>query len=174
MVYMNASDGLVDSEADGRVLGPVRRQIGRARLKERVLFYSKTAPKPAAWMEENIPEGFTVYTLPHAHQQRHRARQSGNQTPHPGRFVIPQRSLAPAPSRNFYRINIARPLGGINEEPVLLADRRRSDRVLAFVGVCSMRPSTRYTIRSSLSRRYTQARRERCFHCTEVANRELA
>jgi putative transposase len=44
----------------------------RARLKERVLFYSKTAPKLAAWMEENIPEGFTVYTLPEAHHRRMR------------------------------------------------------------------------------------------------------
>jgi transposase-like protein len=44
----------------------------RARLKERVLFYSKTAPKLAAWMEENIPEGFTVYALPEAHHRRMR------------------------------------------------------------------------------------------------------
>ena len=47
----------------------------RARLKERVLFYSKTAPKPAAWIEENIPQGFTVYTLPEA---RHRRMRTGN------------------------------------------------------------------------------------------------
>jgi transposase-like protein len=44
----------------------------RARLKERVLFYSKTAPKLAAWMEENIPQGFTVYALPEAHHRRMR------------------------------------------------------------------------------------------------------
>ena len=44
----------------------------RARLKERVLFYSKTAPKLAAWMEENIPEGFAVYALPEAHHRRMR------------------------------------------------------------------------------------------------------
>ena len=44
----------------------------RARLKERVLFYSKTAPKLAAWMEENIPEGFTIYGLPEAHHRRMR------------------------------------------------------------------------------------------------------
>lgn len=42
----------------------------RARLKERVLFYSKTAPKLAAWMEEAIPQGFTVYALPEAHHRR--------------------------------------------------------------------------------------------------------
>ena len=44
----------------------------QARLKERVLFYSKTAPKLAAWMEENIPQGFTVYALPEAHHRRMR------------------------------------------------------------------------------------------------------
>lgn len=44
----------------------------RARLKDRVNFYSKTAPKLAAWMEENIPEGFAVYALPEAHHRRMR------------------------------------------------------------------------------------------------------
>ena len=44
----------------------------RARLKDRVNFYSKTAPKLAAWMEENIPEAFAVYALPEAHHRRMR------------------------------------------------------------------------------------------------------
>jgi putative transposase len=44
----------------------------QARLKERVLFYAKSAPKLAAWMETNIPQGFTVYALPTAHQRRMR------------------------------------------------------------------------------------------------------
>jgi transposase-like protein len=43
-----------------------------ARLKERVSYYSKTAPKLAAWMEENIPQGFTVFALPDAHRRRMR------------------------------------------------------------------------------------------------------
>jgi putative transposase len=43
-----------------------------ARLKERVSFYAKTAPKLALWMEENIPQGFTVYALPEAHHRRMR------------------------------------------------------------------------------------------------------
>jgi putative transposase len=43
-----------------------------ARLKERVHFYAKTAPKLAAWMEENIPQSFTVYALPEAHHRRMR------------------------------------------------------------------------------------------------------
>ena len=45
-------------------------QSAQARLKERVAFYSKSAPKLAAWMEQNLPEGFTVYTLPEPHRRR--------------------------------------------------------------------------------------------------------
>jgi transposase-like protein len=44
----------------------------QARLKDRVAFYTKSAPKLAAWMEENIPEGFMVFSLPTAHQRRMR------------------------------------------------------------------------------------------------------
>lgn len=44
----------------------------QARLKERVTFYAKTAPKLATWMEENIPQGFAVYALPVDHQRRMR------------------------------------------------------------------------------------------------------
>ncbi len=42
------------------------------RLKEIVAHYAKTAPKLAAWLEENLPQGFTVFTLPAAHQPRMR------------------------------------------------------------------------------------------------------
>ena len=41
-------------------------------LTEGNTHYSKTAPKLANWMEENLPQGFTVFTLPAAHQQRMR------------------------------------------------------------------------------------------------------
>ena len=44
----------------------------QARLKDRVTFYTKSAPKLAAWMEENLPEGFMVFSLPGAHQRRMR------------------------------------------------------------------------------------------------------
>ena len=44
----------------------------QARLKERVIFHTKNAPKLAAWMEANIPQGFAVYALPTAHQRRMR------------------------------------------------------------------------------------------------------
>jgi putative transposase len=45
-------------------------ESAQARLKERVAFYSKSAPKLAAWMEQNLPEGFTVYVLPEPHRRR--------------------------------------------------------------------------------------------------------
>lgn len=44
----------------------------QARLKDRVAHYAKSAPKLAAWMEKHIPEGFTVFALPTAHQKRMR------------------------------------------------------------------------------------------------------
>lgn len=44
----------------------------QARLKERVVFYAKSAPKLATWMEENLPQGFVVYALPEAHRKRMR------------------------------------------------------------------------------------------------------
>ena len=48
--------------------GPAAEQ----RLKEIVAHYTKSAPKLAAWLEENLPQGFTVFTLPAAHQKRMR------------------------------------------------------------------------------------------------------
>jgi putative transposase len=48
------------------------RLAAELRLKEIVAHYSKTAPKLATWMEENLPQGFTVFTLPAAQQKRMR------------------------------------------------------------------------------------------------------
>jgi len=42
----------------------------QCRLKEVVADYTATAPKLATWMEENLPQGFTVFALPPAHQRR--------------------------------------------------------------------------------------------------------
>lgn len=44
----------------------------QARLKTLVDAYSKSAPKLSAWMEENIPQGLAVFSLPTAHQRRMR------------------------------------------------------------------------------------------------------
>jgi putative transposase len=43
-----------------------------ARLKDLVLAYTPSAPKLALWMENNLPEGFAVYSLPASHQRRMR------------------------------------------------------------------------------------------------------
>lgn len=39
-------------------------------LKQIVSDYYPSAPKLAAWMEENLPQGFSVFALPAAHQRR--------------------------------------------------------------------------------------------------------
>lgn len=46
------------------------RLSAQARLKEIVTTYAATAPKLAAWMEENLPQGFTSFAFPSAHQRR--------------------------------------------------------------------------------------------------------
>jgi putative transposase len=40
------------------------------RLKEIVAAYSSSAPKLSAWLETALPEGFTVFAFPAAHQRR--------------------------------------------------------------------------------------------------------
>lgn len=46
------------------------RLSAEARLKIVVAQFQQSAPKLAAWMEENIPQGFTVFALAVAHQRR--------------------------------------------------------------------------------------------------------
>ena len=46
------------------------------RIKEVVKEHLKTTPKLAQWMEENLPEGLTVFTLPAEHQRRMRTTNS--------------------------------------------------------------------------------------------------
>ena len=41
-------------------------------LAELVASYRDTAPKLAAWLEENVPEGLAVFTLPEHHRKRMR------------------------------------------------------------------------------------------------------
>ena len=50
----------------------LNRPAAEQRLKEIIADYAKSAPKLAAWLEENLPQGFTVFTLPAAHQKRMR------------------------------------------------------------------------------------------------------
>ena len=44
------------------------------RLKEIVALHAQGAPKLAAWMEENLPQGLSVMALPVAHQKRMRTQ----------------------------------------------------------------------------------------------------
>ena len=40
------------------------------RLKEITARYVSSAPKLAAWMEENLPQGLAIFALPSAHHRR--------------------------------------------------------------------------------------------------------
>ena len=46
------------------------RPAAELRLKEVAAHYAPGAPKLAAWMEENLPQGLAVFALPAAHQKR--------------------------------------------------------------------------------------------------------
>jgi len=46
------------------------RAAAEQRLKDVVASYASSAPKLATWMEENLPEGFAVFSLPTAHHKR--------------------------------------------------------------------------------------------------------
>ena len=48
-------------------------QAARDLLAATVLKYEKTAPKLAAWMEENLPEGFTIFSFPEPIRKRLRS-----------------------------------------------------------------------------------------------------
>jgi putative transposase len=58
------------------VLNSADRPAAEQRLKEVVKEHQKTTPKLARWMEENLPEGLTVFTLPAEHQRRMRTTNS--------------------------------------------------------------------------------------------------
>jgi transposase-like protein len=46
------------------------RASAEAQLKQLVARHATSAPKLAAWLEENVPQGFTVFALPVAHQKK--------------------------------------------------------------------------------------------------------
>jgi putative transposase len=48
------------------------RQQAEERLKFYVSKYEKTASKLSVWMEENLPEGLTIFALPESHRKRMR------------------------------------------------------------------------------------------------------
>ena len=58
------------AEAVRSVFASPERASAERRLQEIVTTYASSAPKLAAWLEENLPQGFTVFALPAAHQRR--------------------------------------------------------------------------------------------------------
>ena len=58
------------AEAIRSVFNAPSRAAANLRLKEVVAAYASGAPKLAAWMEENLPQGLTVFALPSPHQRR--------------------------------------------------------------------------------------------------------
>jgi len=46
------------------------RSTAQARLKEIVAQHAKTASKLAAWMEDNLPQGFAAFVFPRDHHRR--------------------------------------------------------------------------------------------------------
>jgi transposase-like protein len=45
-------------------------ELAEALLKKMISSYRKSAPELAAWLEKNLPEGFTVFALPKEHRLR--------------------------------------------------------------------------------------------------------
>jgi len=60
------------AEAIRSVFNAPNRAAADLRLKEIAAAYADSTPKLAAWMEENLPQGLTVYSLPSAHHRRMR------------------------------------------------------------------------------------------------------
>ena len=58
------------AEAIRSVFNAPSRAAADMRLKEVVAAYASGAPKLAAWMEENLPQGLTAFALPSPHQRR--------------------------------------------------------------------------------------------------------
>jgi transposase-like protein len=60
------------AEAIRSVFNAPSRAAADLRLKEIAARYVHSAPKLAAWMEENLPQGLAIFALPYAHQKRMR------------------------------------------------------------------------------------------------------
>lgn len=60
----------VVAEAIRSVFNAPNRAAADLRLKEVAAAYVSSAPKLAAWMEENLPQGLTVLALPATHRSR--------------------------------------------------------------------------------------------------------
>ena len=73
----NAQEYVTKQHLKGRVATDIKvifnaddRAHAEERLKDFVKTYSESQPKLAAWAEDNLPEGFTVFALPEARRKR--------------------------------------------------------------------------------------------------------
>ncbi len=64
------SDRRVVAEDIRTIFNAPDRETAEAYLKKAVIRYADKMPKLADWMETNLPEGFTCFAFPHAHQLR--------------------------------------------------------------------------------------------------------
>lgn len=76
-LQQNAQNYITKQHLKGKVAADIRvifnahsREHAEELLKDFVSTYRKDQPKLAAWAEENIPEGFTVFAMPDAHRKR--------------------------------------------------------------------------------------------------------
>jgi len=76
-LQQNAQEYVTKQHLKGKVAADIRvifnaddRAHAEERLKDFVKTYSETQPKLAAWAEENLPDGFTVFAFPEAHRKR--------------------------------------------------------------------------------------------------------
>jgi transposase-like protein len=76
-LQQNAQEYVTKQHLKGKVAADIRvifnadnRAHAEERLKDFVKIYSETQPKLAAWAEENLPEGFTIFAFPEAHRKR--------------------------------------------------------------------------------------------------------
>lgn len=76
-LQQNAQAYVPKAEMKSEVADEIRRIFNAAHraeadqlLRACVARYEKTAPKLAAWMEENVPEGLTVFSFPQEHQRK--------------------------------------------------------------------------------------------------------
>ena len=58
------------------IFNALDRPEAEARLKTIAQKWEQTAPKLSAWLEANVPEALTVFTLPEAHRRRLRTTNS--------------------------------------------------------------------------------------------------
>ena len=85
-------------------------------LKRLVAKFRTSAPKLAAWLENNVPEGLAVFKLPRTHQR-------------PMSHVQPHRALDPARAETPYTQNTCLPQRGL-PRPSCLRHPRRNRRAM--------------------------------------------